>query len=240
MPTQLVPTAIRDLAEEWEGVHLGLEDFLFAGCVRDAIKQDVGERGTDLWTVSGDKQNLMGALGEHLTRVHLLRQSARQHDSVLAEEQTRCLLMVHNDVRDYIITCESAGRDWGDDLHKFMEERPGPAPAKTATDRVDNHVCTDLPCVKYALNIIRSNIDDLHCYFGDSLSKFLREAFDSQEEAVEYIKELIVISVYIGPVAQHEAIDPKWAFQLKGRAVQYSHARFGKDDIATSDRYLVF
>jgi hypothetical protein len=235
-----IQRALENLTEDWEDVDLDVRDFLLAGCVRDGVKLEVSERDRHRWVVCGEKQNVLAAVGEHLSRIHKLRVSAREYDPVLAAEQTRLLLRVNRSIHEYIAMCETLGIDWSDDLHELMRTRAGPAPAESTTDVFDIHLCTNVPCVDEAVDVVHDNLQELRCYFGDRLGQFLRGAFgeDEQESAIEYIEELIITGVYIGPVAESEAETPEWAFHLKGRALQNAHAEFGDERVASDDRYL--
>lgn len=235
-----LPQAVDNLAETWEGAGLDIKDFLLAGAVRDAVKLEISERGGFHWTVCTDKERTLGAFGEHISRIHDLRIAARQYDAQLAIEQTRHLLRVNRNIRKYIFQCEEMGVDWSEDLHDLMRKRPGPAPAEKTTDEFDIHLCTDLSAVQEAVDTVQLNIEDIRYYLNDNLARFLREHFDSssQDGAIQYIEELVITGVYIGPVATSEANTPKWAFHVKGRALQHVHEKFGRKRIANDDRYL--
>jgi hypothetical protein len=240
MIQETLPRAVNNLAEAWEGAGLDIRDYLLAGSVRDAIKLELSEQGGFHWTVCTDKERILGAAGENLSRIHNVRVKARQHNLELAKEQTRLILRVNQNIREYIALCEKLGVDWSDDLHDLMRTRPGPAPTKTTTDEFDIHLCTELPAVQEAVDIVHSSLEEIRCYCGDNLANYLQEQFDDdqQDKAIKYIEELIIIGVYIGPVGRSEAETPEWAFHLKGRALQHAHKKFGLARVANDDRYL--
>lgn len=224
--------------EGWDAVGLDSTDVFVAVLTRDGIKREVATRARDRGAVCNDIKSVLASIGRNLTLIHLLDRSAHDVDARLAQEQTQKILEGNRAVQQHVAQCEKLGQDWSDAVHDLMLERPGPAPAETTSDEWDIHLCTELSDVVVATEEVESRMDELHAYFGESLSRFLKEQFPTKNQATDYIQDLLILSVYIGPVAEAEAYSPRHSFQVKGRAVQHLHAHFGDQETATDDRYL--
>ncbi|SHH66143.1 hypothetical protein SAMN05443636_3128 [Halobaculum gomorrense] len=205
-----------------------VRDVLVLACTRDAaVKIAHEERGHDLESIH--PTSVVNALGEHLSRVMCLVDSAKSEDKDKLSTNTARLWAGHDGIAQYIEECEahvhtSRERDlsWRDSVCEHIYARPGPS-------FEDEFTCIWDESMTQPRQIMLNSAVDHEVELVDHLWGVAKRQIEASADRVEStLQRFFIWGAYLGPVDRNVAGQGGWANRRVERAAD--HAKSFLDD----------